>query len=181
MTRGIVTITTAVAAIALTSPAFAQTLLLSGEVGLASGVEGGDPGTGSTTFRRARTRFEAGGDLRSDEDRVDAFALRAFAEIEPHVSVGGELRYVRYIGQHFTGFAGFTGTLAPHTLFGGVVGVQGFIPLGKTLSLLIEPSFSALPFGSDLPTDQPLLWGLLCVGIRGDFLAASAANEEGPK
>ena len=178
MTRTIVTITTAFLAMSATSTATAQTLLLGGEVGAATGLEGGDPGTGTTAFRQARTRFEAGADVRSDEDRLNGLGLRGFAEIEPHTSVGGEVRYIRWLGQRFTGFAGFTGTLAPHVLLGGVVGVQVYIPLGRTFSLLIEPTFSALPFGTDLPTENVLLWGLLCVGVRGDFMTASTSGDE---
>jgi hypothetical protein len=177
MTRSIVMITTALLVATVVPPARAQNLLFSGEVGLASGVEGGDPGTGTTEFRRARTRLAAGADTRSDENPVESLGLRAFVEIEPHTSLGGEVRYVRWLGEHFTGFAGFTGTLAPHTLVGALVGVQAYIPLGR-VSLLIEPSFSALPFGSDLPTDHLLLWGLLCVGVRGDFITAPSSNTE---
>jgi hypothetical protein len=177
MTRSIVMITTALMVAAVVPSARAQNLLFSGEVGLASGVEGGDPGTGTTEFRRARTRLAAGADTRSDENPVESLGLRAFVEIEPHTSLGGEVRYIRWLGEHFTGFAGFTGTLAPHTLIGALVGVQAYIPLGR-VSLLIEPSFSALPFGSDLPTDHLLLWGLLCVGIRGDFITAPSSRTE---
>jgi hypothetical protein len=177
MTRSIVMITTALLAVLVAPPARAQNLLFSGEVGLASGVEAGDPGSGATEFRRARTRLAAGADTRSDEDPIQALGLRAFVEIEPHTSIGGEVRYIRWLGEHFTGFAGFTGTVAPHTLVGALVGVQAYIPLGR-VSLLIEPSFSALPFGSDLPTDHLLLWGLLCVGVRGDFIRAPESTTE---
>jgi hypothetical protein len=171
MTRSIVMITTALLVVVVAPRARAQNLLFSGEVGLASGVEGGDPGSGTTEFRRARTRLTAGADTRSDEDPIEALGLRAFVEIEPHTSLGGEVRYIRWLGEHFTGFAGFTGELAPHTLVGALVGVQAYIPLGP-VSIFIEPSFSALPFGTDLPTDHLLLWGLLCVGVRGDFITA---------
>jgi hypothetical protein len=177
MTRAIVMITTALLVVAIAPPARAQNLLFSGEVGVASGVEGGDPGTGATAFRRARTRLVAGADSRSDEDRVEGLGLRAFVEIEPHTSIGGEVRYIRWLGDHFTGFAGFTGTLAPHFLAGALVGAQVYIPFGR-VSLLIEPSFSAMPFGTDLPTDHLLLWGLLCVGFRGDFITAPSATTE---
>ena len=44
MTRPIVMITTALLAVLVAPPARAQNLLFSGEVGVASGVEGGDPG-----------------------------------------------------------------------------------------------------------------------------------------
>jgi hypothetical protein len=177
MTRAIVMITTALLVVALAPSAQAQNLLFSGEIGLASGVEGGDPGNGKSEFRRARTRLEAGADTRSDEDRVESLGLRAFVEIEPHTSFGGEVRYIRWLCEHFTGFAGFTGTIAPHTLAGALVGVQLYIPLGR-VSVLVEPSFSALPFGSDLPTDHLLMWALLAIGVRGDFITAPSNQSE---
>ncbi len=175
MTRRIVMITTALLVGLLAPPARAQSLLFSGEVGLASGVEGGDPGSGKTEFRRARTRLNAGADTRSDENRVDALGLRGFVEIEPHTSIGGEVRYIRWLGEHVTGFAGFTGTLAPHWLVGALVGAQVYVPLGR-VSLLVEPSFSAMPFGGDLPSDHLLLWALLCVGVRADFVTATSSD-----
>jgi hypothetical protein len=39
------------------------------------------------------------------------------------------------------------------------------IPLGRP-ALFLEPSFSALPLGSDLPEDSVLFWALLNVGIN---------------
>jgi hypothetical protein len=140
--------------------------LFDGSAGLGTGVEGGDPGTGQTSWRRARTRIVGGIDLRTDENQSDGMGFRAFAEIEGRGSIGGELRYTRWITPRLGAFAGFTGTIAPETLFGGGFGAHLSIPLGKRVGLFIEPAFQALPLGSDLPSKSVLLWGLLSVGIN---------------
>jgi hypothetical protein len=181
MTRWIVIASTAVAVGVLPLPARGQQLLLSGDFAVASGVEGGDTGTGATALRRARTRIEAGGETRTDEDSIESFGLRAFAEVEPHTSLGGEVRYVRWLAPMFSGFAGFTGVIAPHTLFGAVAGADFYIPLGKSISIFIEPSFAALPFGTELPSDHVLIWGLLSVGVRGNFISVTPVKHEAAK
>ncbi|HVU01463.1 MAG TPA: hypothetical protein VHE30_06915 [Polyangiaceae bacterium] len=140
--------------------------VIDGSAGLGTGLEGGDPGTGKTAWRRARTRIIGGLDLHTDENSSDGMGFRAFAEIEGRGSVGGEARYVRWITPRFGAFAGLTGTLAPETLFGGGFGARLSIPLGKRVGLYLEPSFYALPVGSDLPGKSVLLWGLFAVGVH---------------
>ena len=68
-----------------------------------------------------------------------------------------------------TGFAGLTGVFAPHTLFGGEIGLQFRIPMSKGSSWFFEPSFAALPLGTDLPGDRVLFWCLLSTGIHASF------------
>jgi hypothetical protein len=150
----------------LAPPAKAEGWLLDGQFGLGSGMEGGDPGSGSLEWQRARLRVIAGLDMRTDEDESEGMGFRAFAEVEKRGSVGGEARYIRWISRSFGVHAGVLGTLAPETLVGAGVGATFVIPLGKRLGVYIEPSFSALPLGSDLPGDTILMWGLLSAGVR---------------
>lgn len=150
---------------AATRPAQAEELLMDGNFGVASGVEGGDPGDG-LSWRRARLRLVGGVDLRSDEGPADALGFRAFAEIERRASIGAEVRYERWMARNFGVWAGLTGTIAPKTLFGGGFGATAIIPFGRKVGLFIEPSFQALPLGSDTPSDEVLLWGLVAMGAR---------------
>lgn len=160
----------AAAAAALTllsvaSEAKAEELLMDGNFGLGTGLEGGDPGNG-LQWRRARLRVLGGVDLRSDEAMADAIGFRGFVEIERRASVGAEVRYERWMARNFGVWAHLTGTIAPETLFGGGFGCTAIIPFGKKVGIFIEPSFSALPLGSDTPGDEVLIWGLLSAGVR---------------
>ena len=155
----------ALASFALVRPALAEELLMDGNFGLGTGLEGGDPGTG-LEWRRARLRVVGGVDLRSDEGPADALGFRAFVEVEKRASVGAEVRYERWMARNFGVWAGLTGTVAPESLFGGGFGCTAIIPFGKKVGLFIEPSFFALPLGSDTPADGILVWGLLSAGVR---------------
>jgi hypothetical protein len=155
----------ALLSVGLTRPAQAEELLLDGNFGLGTGLEGGDPGTG-LEWRRARLRVLGGVDMRSDEGPADALGFRAFVEVEKRASVGAEVRYERWMARNFGVWAHLTGTIAPETLFGGGFGCTAIIPFGKKVGLFIEPSFSALPLGSDTPGDTVLIWGLLSAGAR---------------
>jgi hypothetical protein len=143
----------------------AEGWLLDGELGVGSGLEGGDPGTGRIRWQRARVRVSAGVELRSDEDADQGYQFRAFSELERRGSVGGEARYVHWPSQKLGIYAGVLGTIAPETLFGGEFGGRYRIG-GSGAALYIEPSVSALPLGSDLPGSSPLFWVLLNVGGR---------------
>jgi hypothetical protein len=134
--------------------------------GVGSGLEGGDAGTGSLGWQRARLRLSGGLDVRDEEDPVQGLGFRAAVELEKRGSIGGEIRYSRWLGRGFGGFVGVSGTIAPETLLGGVAGATFVIPLGKRFGVFIEPSLSAFPLGSDLPGDSILIWGLLTVGIN---------------
>lgn len=149
----------------LTNEAQAEELLMDGTFGLGTGLEGGDPGNG-LQWRRARLRVLGGVDLRSDEAMADAIGFRGFVEIEKRATVGAEVRYERWMARNFGVWAHLTGTIAPETLFGGGFGCTAIIPFGKKVGIFIEPSFSALPLGSDTPGDQVLIWGLLSAGVR---------------
>jgi hypothetical protein len=169
MTRTRVSAAAAVVIALLAHDARAQELVLGGEIGGASGLEGGDPGGGSVRFRRARSRIVGSLEMRVDDDLKDGMVAMIFAEIEPHAGAGGSLRYARWLSPNVYGFAGATGAFAPHTLLGGEIGVQIQIPIDKTLGVFVEPSFAALPLGTDLPTDHVLLWGYLTLGIHANL------------
>lgn len=155
----------ALASVTMPERAHAEELLLDGTFGVGSGLEGGDPG-GGLTWRRARLRVTGGVDLRSDEGPADALGLRAFVEIEKRAGVGAEVRYERWMGRNFGVWAHLTGMVAPETLFGGGFGCTAVVPFGKKFGLFIEPSFQAMPVGSDTPGESVLIWGLLSAGVR---------------
>ena len=157
--------TAALASFTAAHEAQAEELLMDGNFGIGTGLEGGDPGTGMQ-WQRARFRVLGGVDLRSDEGPADALGLRAFVEVERRASVGAEVRYERWMARNFGVWADLTGTFAPQTLFGGGFGCTAIIPFGKKVGLFIEPSFQALPLGSDTPGDGILIWGLLSAGVR---------------
>jgi hypothetical protein len=166
MTRSTVVVATALALLS-PSAAQAQQYMLGGQAAVSSGFEAGDPGTGSTTFRRARTRLSAGLDARVDETPKDGMGIVIYTDLEPHISVGGELRYMHWFSPTAIGYAGGTSAFAPHTLLGGTFGLQLRFPLDlQGTAVIVEPSFSALPLGTDLPSDKMLIWGLLSLGIH---------------
>ncbi len=161
-----VSVTTLFCAIFLASSAHAEGYLVDGNFGLGTGLEGGDTGTGKLGWRRARLHITTGIDLRDDEDEADALGFRAFAEIEKRATLGGEARYERWISHNVGAYGGVIGVVTPETLFGGTVGADVVIPFGKRAGLFLEPSFSVLPVGSDLPSSGPLLWFLFSAGIK---------------
>lgn len=166
MRRALLSVALGVGLLTVNVTARAEGYLIDGEAGLATGLEGGDDGDGELSWRRARTRIVAGAELRSDEGPGTGWGFRAFAEIEKRGSLGAEVRYTLWPSEHFGAFAGATGTVTPETLFGGVFGARFLIPAGKGLSIFLEPSFSAVPVGSDLPGDSPLYWVLFTGGVR---------------
>ncbi len=168
MTRLGVILATLIVALTISRAAFAQGAVAAAELGLGTGFEAGDPGTGTTTFHRARTRLFVAADLRLSDDKAERLGLMAFGDIEPHTGLGGSARYLHFLGKHAVGFVGLTGALAPHTLFGGEAGLK-FVVGGSDLKFFVEPSFAVLPLGTDLPTDKVLLWGLLGLGIHAEL------------
>ena len=169
MTRWSVIGAAALAITAVAPSATAQEMILGANLGVGSGAEGGDPGDGHVAFRRARSRIVGQLEMRVDDDKKNGIGGVIFAEIEPSASVGGSLRFLRWLTPRFIGFAGLTGAAAPHTLFGGEIGLQDQVSFGQTLGMFVEPSFAALPLGTDLPQDHVLLWGLISVGIHADL------------
>lgn len=147
-------------------PAHAEGYLLDGDFGLGTGIEGGDKGLGTYGFRRARLHITTGLDLRDDESQSDALGFRAFVELEKRGSLGAEVRYERWLTRNMGAYGGLIGAVTPNTLFGGTVGMTIVMPFGKRAGLFLEPSFSALPVGSDLPSSTPLVWVLFSVGLK---------------
>ena len=134
--------------------------------GVGTGLEGSDAGTGQMNWQRARLRLSGGVDLRNEEDPVEGFGFRGVVELEKRGSIGGEVRYSRWLGRGFGAYVGGCGTIAPGTLLGGTAGATLLLPLGPRGGLFLEPSLSALPLGSDLAGNSVLLWGLLTVGVN---------------
>ena len=147
-----------------------QQALLGAAIGLASGLEIGDGGGRTTTWRLARTRAAASVDWRSDEDPKTIVLGQLFAEIEPQTSLGMELRWGRAMGNNLEAYLGASATLAPATLFGPVVAAR-YSPLGMkgAWPVFVEPSMTVLPFGTDLPSSKAIVWSLVTVGFRIDL------------
>lgn len=171
-----VSLASALLCLATATSASAQ--VMGADIGAASGMEAGDDGTGQTAFRRARTRLRASVLWQTEEGNSGMSAL-AFVEIEPHTSFGSELRYTYAFSRRMEAFGGATGTFVPHILLGGVAGATFLFGKGD-MRLFVEPSISALPFGTDLPTSGVLMWGLLSLGVRGDIssLVADKSGED---
>lgn len=154
-----------VAIVGWANAARAEGWLTDGVFAIGSGLQGGDPGTGSVAWTRARTRILTGIDLRSDEDLANAMGFYGFAEVERRASFGGEVRYQRWwtptIGFH----AAILGTIAPETMVGAGVGARFGFPIADRATLFIEPGFAAFPLGSDVPSDSVVLWASFAGGI----------------
>lgn len=140
--------------------------MLDGTAGLGTGLEGGDPGSGSIEWHRARTRIFAGFDMRNEESWQDSVGFRGFAEIEQRGGVGLEVRYQRWMSRGVGGFVFGSAVLVPETLVGGGFGATFVIPFGKRAGLAIEPAFGAHPLGSDVPDGSVILLGTLALGLR---------------
>ena len=164
MTRLSVIFATLALVLSIGKPAWAQ-VVAAGELGVGGGLEAGDPGTGKTTFHRARTRIFVAGDMLLSDNKAERLGVMVFADLEPHTGLGGSLRYLHFLGKHAVGFVGFTGAIAPHTLFGGEAGMK-FVLGGGDVKFFLEPSIAALPLGTDLPSDKVLLWGLVGLGVH---------------
>ena len=137
------------------------------QLGLATGLEGANTGTG-IGWQRARTRLILGADIGNPEDGPEAYGVRTFIELERSLSVGLELGYVRWFTPRLSLFFGAVGVLAPSTLFGGTAGANYvLLPLGERAGLAVFSSISALPLGEDRPDNGVVVWGLLGIGLRG--------------
>lgn len=149
--------------------AFGQRLLAGAGVGIGSGLERSDVSE-ERPLRIARTRIIVPVDLRIDEDPKQGLGLVGLFEVAPRVSVGADLRYIRWFGGNVVGFVGVTSVLAPETLFGVDFGLDFYLPKRPSdFALFLEPSFAAMMLGSDLPDDRVLLWALIAVGVHADL------------
>lgn len=149
----------------LSSSVRAEGWLMNGVFALGSGLQGGDPGSGSVQWERARTRVMAGVDLRNDEFMSDGIGFYSFAEIERRATWGAEVRYERWwtptIGFHISAM----GIVLPETMAGPAVGARLGFPIGKKLTFFIEPGFAVFPIGTDLPQGNVILWAMFNGGI----------------
>jgi hypothetical protein len=143
----------------------AEGWLTNGVFALGTGLQGGDPGSGSVEWARARTRIISGVDLRSDESLADGVGFYGFAEIERRATLGAEARYERWwtatIGFHVS----VIGVLVPNTMVGPAVGARLGFPLGKKVTLFLEPGFAVFPLGTDLQQGNVILWAMLNGGV----------------
>jgi hypothetical protein len=153
-------------AMLLALPARAENTMIDSELAVGSGVEGGDVGTAETAWRLARVRLTAGAEIRYDEAVHEGLGIRGFSELEGRVTLGAEVQFRHWVSNWFGVHAGITGLIAPQTLVGPSVGARLVFPFGKRVGLFVEPSFAALPIGSDLPPGSVLIWGLLSGGVR---------------
>lgn len=145
--------------------AAAEGWLTNGVFALGTGLQGGDPGTGTVAWSRARTRVLAGIDLRSDESDSNGMGFYGFAEIERRPSFGGEVRYERWWTKTVAFHASILGLVAPESMVGLGVGARFGFPIGKKVTLFLEPGFAAFPVGSDLPGNSVIVWGTLAGGV----------------
>ena len=149
--------------------AFGQRLLIGAGAGVGSGLERSDVSE-ERPLRIARTRIIVPIDLRVDEDPKQGIGVVGLFEVAPRVSLGADLRYLRWFSGSVVGFVGVSGVLAPETLLGIDVGLDFYLPKRPSgLSLFIEPSLAAMVLGSDLPDDRVLLWALIAVGAHADL------------
>lgn len=153
------------AAVLLAKPARAEGWQTNGVFALGTGFQGGDPGSGTVAWMRARTRVMAGVDLRNDEFLTDGMGFYGFAEIERRATFGVEARYERWLTPTIGFHVGLLGILAPKTMVGPGVGARFGFPIGKRVTLFLEPGFAVFPVGSDLPDGNVLLWGILNGGV----------------
>jgi len=76
----------------LARPARAEGYMYETYFGIGSGLEGGDAGTGTLGWQRARLRLSGGLDLRDEEDPVQGIGFRGAVELEKRGSIGGDIR-----------------------------------------------------------------------------------------
>lgn len=167
MTRFTVSLATLVILLCLGRSAAAQRMVTGGGIGLGTGLQRSDL-IQEGLFQRARTRIVVPLDFRSDEDMSQGLGIVGIFEVEPKVGFGIEPRYQRWFGKVLSGFVGVPLILVPKSLVGVDAGVDFHIPLGK-FSVFVEPSIAAMPFGTDLPGDHLLIWGLVSAGVYAQF------------
>jgi hypothetical protein len=149
--------------------ALAQDYEWAAVVQLEGGVEGGGNGF-AAGVRQARTTLRLGAELGIPDPPRTFWSAAVVVEIEPHSSVGADLRYARPVGKHVTMFGGAQAVIAPTTLYGIVFGAEGRVPMGGALSLTLGPTFKAFFSGDDLPSGTVIWQGLFHVGIHVNFL-----------
>lgn len=144
--------------------------VVTGIVGIGTGVEGADPGIGAVQWQRARTRLQLGGEWRGSESTGEAWGLHGLFELERSGSVGAELRYRRFMESGFGGFVGPIAILRPESLYGLHGGLSYHLNIKRKVGLLFEGGFAGFPLGSDRPNiDSVVMWGTFSVGLTVGF------------
>ncbi len=157
------------ACLAAAGGAGAQQFQPSAVAEVSSGLEGGGSAS-AAGLRRARTTLRLGAELRLDEAPREAWGAAAIVELEPHAAFGADVTYAHALGQRFRVHAGAVGLIAPQTLFGPTLGLQMIVGRpAAPMRLVLGPVFQAFVAGSDLPSGQVLLQGLLRFGLHADL------------
>lgn len=130
-----------------------------------SGVEGGGKGH-AAGVRRARTSLRVGGEVGLAETPGPMIGGALLLEIEPHTSVGADLRYVHLFSDRFALHVGGIAMFAPSTLIGASAGAEVRLRVHRLVSLTLGPTVQAFFVGSDLPDNNVIWQGLFHVGIN---------------
>ncbi len=157
----------AVATSAIADPAGAQQWVVGANADIASGISGGGPE--NPVLERARTRLRLGADLRVDEFPKDIYSIAMVAEVEPHASLGLDLRYNRQLSPRIVVDVGAIGLIFPESLVGPVAGLRYGIPMSPKMRLTIGPEVNVFVIGTDLPSDSVVWQILLDVGVHLDL------------
>ncbi len=150
----------------LPASASAQQWLLGGSAQLGSGIQAG--GGGALQLERARTTLRLGADARVDEFPKDRFGVALVVELEPHTSLGFDVKYMRQVGAIDLSIGG-VGFIYPQSLVGPACGADYHLHLSKTMDLLVGPRIDVFAIGSDLPSGSVVWQVLLQVGIHVDL------------
>ncbi len=150
----------------VSTTASAQQWILGGSAQLGSGIEGG--GGGKFQLERARTTLRLGADARVDEFPKDRLGVALVVELEPHTSLGLDVKYMRQVGSIDLSIGG-VGFLYPQSLVGPACGADYRLHLSKTMDLLVGPRLDVFVIGTDLPSGSVVWQGLLQVGIHVDL------------
>jgi hypothetical protein len=151
----------------LAGEAAAQEAQFAGVFEAMSGIEGGGDGYASGV-RRARTTLRAGGEMWIDESPEDVVAAAAIIELEPHASIGADLRYTRLVGD-FALHAGAIGIIAPNWMIGVTFGAQYRLRVAEMVTIDFGPTGNVYFYGGDLPKSHVLWQGLASAGVRVEF------------
>jgi hypothetical protein len=135
-----------------------------GTFAIGSGLEGGGNGH-AAGVRRARTSIRIGGVLGLEETPGPSIGAGLLVELEPHSSVGADLRYVHFLDERLSLHIGGVGIFAPSTLFGVTAGAEIRFRVSRRLSILVEPAVRTFFLGDDLAGNTIIWQGLLNAGM----------------
>jgi hypothetical protein len=154
----------------LSPSASAEKLLIDAVVSAASGVEGADPGLGTLQWQRQRILLRLGAEWSASNTFQESFGVYGLIELERSGSFGAELVYRRSLNKLLSAHAGMIAILRPESLYGASGGFTGAFDISDALSVFIDLSATAFPFGSDRPTASAVvIWMSGSAGVRLHF------------